>query len=65
MKRKAKRSSSNAQSLDRLVRAANAVIRSARQNVRSDRPWPKTYYAPCSPLNRMAEVINQLGKAGR
>lgn len=50
---------------DRLVRAANAVIRSARQNARSDRPWPKTYYAPCGPLERMADVINQLGKAGR
>lgn len=50
---------------DRLVRAANAVIRSARQNVRIDRPWPKTYYAPCKPLHRMAEVINQLGKVER
>lgn len=50
---------------DRLVRAANAVIRSARVTVRTDRPWPNEYYAPSKPLWRMAEVINQLGRAAR
>lgn len=62
---KKKRTPTQAQLHDRLVRAANAVIRSATLTVRTDRPWPNSYTAPCAPLERLAEVINQLGKAGR
>ena len=46
----------------KLERACHALVRSARQTVRLDRPWPNKSEVPRKKLWSVADLLNQLGR---